>query len=309
MVGGEPESRPRGNRSHGPSIGGDDEAVRVADLDIKIFVDTADLDSLSEFRFHSLCQGFTTNPTLMQRAGVTDYEHFAGELLALAGDRPVSFEVLSDDIEAIEEEALAIASWGESVYVKIPVSNARGASTGALAQRLSARGVKVNVTAVLTLAQVEQAVDSLRGGAPGLISVFAGRIADTGRDPSPLMRAAAALVRTHDNIELMWASTREILNVVQATKAGCDVVTLTPDLVAKLSMLGRDLAEMSRDTVRAFYQDGQSAGFRISSGADVPNLESLGSATLAPPISLRLHTSSARTGRDLEWIRSRGRAR
>src|SRR6185295_5183315 len=188
-------------------------------------------------------------PTLMRKAGVTDYERFARELLRAVPDRPISLETFSDDFPEMERQALKIAAWGKNVYVKIPVTNTRGETTAEVLRRLSARDVKVNVTALLTLDQVRDVATCLAGGPPACVSVFAGRIADTGRDPVPLMQAALELLRPHRNLELIWASPREILNVVQASEIGCHIITVTHDLLKKLPLLGRDLTAFSLDTV------------------------------------------------------------
>jgi transaldolase len=233
------------------------------DLRIKVFADGADVDGIRGAAENPLIRGFTTNPTLMRKAGIANYEEFAREVLMVVPDRPVSLEVFSDDVVEMEEQALKIASWGDNVYVKIPVTNTSGASTADLVHRLSARGVQLNVTALLTVAQVVDVTDALRGGAPACVSVFAGRIADTGQDPVAHMTAALAVVRTAPGVELIWASPREVLNVVQADQIGCDIITVTNDLLAKLDLLGRDLTDYSLDTVRMFYGDAARAGYRI----------------------------------------------
>jgi len=238
----------------------------MTDLDslrIKIFADGADRSRVRAMCGEPWIRGFTTNPTLMRQAGVLDYEEFARELLDLVPDRPVSFEVIADQPEEMERQALRIASWGENVYVKIPITTTDGASTAASVRRLSASGVKVNVTALMTLAQVEDAESWLRDGPGGYISVFAGRIADSGRDPVPLMAAAVELLAATPLVELIWASPREVLNVVQADAVGCHVITVTDEILRRLSNLGRDLGEFSLDTVRMFFRDGQAAGYTI----------------------------------------------
>ena len=208
-----------------------------------------------------LISGFTTNPTLMRQAGVGDYEAFAHQVLARITDRPVSFEVFSDDFEEMERQAVRIAGWGANVNVKIPVTNTSGQSSAKLVRRLAEDGVQLNVTALMSLPQVRTIAEALEGGPPAIVSVFAGRIADTGRDPVPLMAAALELVRPYPNIELLWASPRELLNVVQADALGCHIITVTHDLIRKLPMLGRNLDDLSLDTVRMFHTDARESGF------------------------------------------------
>lgn len=231
--------------------------------DLKLFADGADRAGILKLRDHPMIKGFTTNPTLMRCAGIDDYESFALDLVQLVTDRPVSFEVFSDDFDTMEDQARKIASWGDNVYVKVPITNTRGDSSAELQRRLAGAGVKVNVTALMTVSQVERTVANLAGGPPAFISVFAGRIADTGRDPVPIMRDALAAMAAAPNIELMWASTRELLNVVQAASIGCHIITVTHDLLKKLPALGRDLDEFSLDTVKMFYRDAQYAGYSL----------------------------------------------
>jgi len=238
-------------------------AVSIADLKVKIFADGADKAAMLELARNPLIRGFTTNPSLMRKAGVDDYEQFAREILTAITDRPVSLEVFADEFSEMERQAHKIAAWGPNVYVKIPVTDTHGRPTFELVHRLSHSGVKVNVTAVLTLRQVCEVSMALAGGAPACISVFAGRIADTGRDPVPLMAAAAELVRTHPGQELLWASTRELFNIIQADAVGCHIITVTADLLKKLDLLGKDLEEYSRETVRTFYEDAQRSGYRL----------------------------------------------
>jgi transaldolase len=230
---------------------------------LKIFADGADRDGILELRKNPSIAGFTTNPTLMRAAGVSDYESFALDVVDLVPDRPISFEVFSDDDDSMFEQALKISSWGEHVHVKIPITDTSGRSTAALQRRLAHEGVQLNVTALLTLEQVEVAADALRDGAHSYVSVFAGRIADTGRDPVPMMTAALDILGEADHLELLWASPREILNVVQAAEIGCDVITVTHDLLRKLDGLGRDLSEFSLDTVRMFHRDAQMSGYSL----------------------------------------------
>jgi transaldolase len=242
----------------------------ASDLRIKIFADGADRGSIAKLYANPLIQGFTTNPTLMRKAGVEDYETFARDILEIVPDRPISFEVFSDEFGEMEEQALQISSWGENVYVKVPVTNTGGEPATEVVRRLADRGVKVNVTALMTPAQVREVVEWIAGGPPCYISVFAGRIADSGRDPIPLMSESLELVRAHPNAELIWASPRELLNLVQADAIGCHIITVTHDLLEKLGTLGRDLDEFSLDTVRMFYRDGQAAGYTLRSAKAAP---------------------------------------
>jgi len=231
---------------------------------IKIFADGASLPSMLESARDPRIAGFTTNPTLMRKAGVTDYREFARQVLAEIRDRPISFEVFADDIENMRRQAREIATWGDNVNVKIPVTNTRGEPSTELIRELAAAGVKLNVTAICTLAQVRDVAQALAGGAPSIVSVFAGRIADTGRDPIPLMREALGICRAADRrIQLLWASPRELLNIVQAAEMGCDIITVTPDLLAKLALYGKDLATFSLETVQMFYRDAQAAGYKL----------------------------------------------
>ena len=243
---------------------------RAATLQVKIFADGADLESILELAKNPLIAGFTTNPTLMRKAGVKDYEAFGRELTRTIPDRPFSFEVLSDEFDEMEDQSLRIASWGRNVYVKIPITNTRRESSAPLIDRLSRQGVKVNVTALMTLEQVDAVIPSLRHGAPACISIFAGRVADAGFDPLPILRGALVRMRDHPQIELIWASPRELFNIVQADKIGCHIITVTHDLLKKLPMLGRDLDEFSLDTVRMFYQDALAAGFALPRVATAP---------------------------------------
>jgi transaldolase len=230
---------------------------------VKIFADGADLATMRRLAADPLIQGFTTNPTLMRQAGVGDYETFARDVLASVSGRPVSFEVFADELDEMERQALAIAAWGPNVYVKIPVTNTRGVSTAPVLRSLAAHGVSVNVTALLTLAQVEAATEALARSRAACISVFAGRIADTGRDPVPVMAAAVECLRPYPQLELIWASPRELLNVMQASAVGCHIITVTPDLLKKLALVGKDLDQYSLETVKMFYEDGQKAGLSL----------------------------------------------
>ena len=231
---------------------------------IKIFADGASLPSMLESARNPRIAGFTTNPTLMRKAGVTDYRAFARQVLAEIRDRPISFEVFADDTANMRRQALEIATWGDNVNVKIPVTNTRGEPSTGLIRELAAAGVKLNVTAICTLAQVRDVAQALKGGPTSIVSVFAGRIADTGRDPIPLMREALAICRQADaRVQLLWASPRELLNIVQAAEMGCDIITVTPDLLAKLALYGKDLATFSLETVQMFYRDAQAAGYEL----------------------------------------------
>jgi transaldolase len=235
----------------------------ASSLSVKIFADGAHKAGILELYRNPLVKGFTTNPTLMRAAGITGYEPFAREILAAIPDRPISFEVFSDDFDDMRRQAMKIASWANNVYVKIPVTNTGGYSSGELIRLLAKDDIKQNITALTTLAQVRGVAECLAGGPPSCISVFAGRIADTGRDPVPLMAAAVEMLRPYPNIELIWASPREVLNIVQADEIGCHIITVTHDLLKKLSTLGRDLDEFSLATVKMFYEDARSAGFTV----------------------------------------------
>lgn len=235
----------------------------LPDLSVKIFADGADLDSIARLVGNPRISGFTTNPTLMHKAGLSNYEAFAKEVLSTVDELPVSFEVCADEFEAMERQARTISGWATNVYVKIPVTTTRGESTSEVVRRLSGDGVKVNVTALFTIPQVETMTKAVRDGAPSNLSVFAGRIADAGVDPVPLVREAVAVAAAAPSTELIWASPREVLNVVQAHQAGCHIITMTGDLLAKLDGLGRDLAEFSLDTVRMFHRDAALAGLDI----------------------------------------------
>jgi transaldolase len=239
----------------------------VESFRVKIFADGADRASILELADNPWIRGFTTNPTLMRKAGIADYEAFGRSLVVAIPERPFSFEVLSDDFDEMEQQALRIASWGENVYVKIPITDTHGRSAAPLIHRLAAQGVQVNVTAMMTLHQVDAVVAGLRGGAPSCISIFAGRIADTGRDPLPILRGALDRIRACPQIELIWASPRELFNIVQADEIGCHIITVTHDLLKKLPLLGRDLSEYSLDTVKMFVGDARAAKFSLETRA------------------------------------------
>lgn len=232
-------------------------------LKISIYADGADVREMVAARDAGIVSGFTTNPTLMRKSGVTEYEPFAREALAATGGMPISFEVFADEFDEMERQARLIATWGDSVYVKIPITNTKGESSIPLIARLSSAGVKLNVTAILTLDQVRNVVDALDRETPAVVSVFAGRIADTGRDPVPLMREAAAIVSEKPKAMLLWASPRELLNLFQADECGCHIITVTADILKKLAMVGKPLDELSLDTVKMFFNDAAAAGFRL----------------------------------------------
>jgi transaldolase len=239
----------------------------MSDIDrlrIKIFADGADLASMVRLYADPMIKGFTTNPTLMRKAGIRDYEAFAKDVLKAIPDRPVSFEVFADDLGDMAAQARVIASWGVNVNVKIPVTNTKGEFTGPLIAKLSAEGIYLNITAVFTLDQVRAIRDALDPSAPAIISVFAGRIADTGVDPMPIMQECARLLKDRPKAELLWASPRELLNVLHADAVGCHIITATPDVLAKLSNIGKNLDEFSLETVKMFYADAQASKYTIS---------------------------------------------
>lgn len=238
----------------GPSL----ETLRV-----RIFADGADTRGMLEMSRLPYIAGFTTNPTLMRKAAIADYRAFAREVLAEITDRPISFEVFSDEFREMERQAHEIASWGPNVYVKVPVTNTRREPACALIRTLAAAGVQLNVTAVMTLSQVRDIAAALAGGPPAFVSVFAGRIADTGRDPVPLMAAAVELLRPHPNEQMIWASPREVLNLFHADAVGCDVITMTNDLLKKLTLVGKDLSDFSLETVQMFHDDAARAGYSL----------------------------------------------
>ncbi len=232
-------------------------------LKIKIFADGADKAGIAEVGKNPLVKGFTTNPTLMRKAGISDYEAFAKEVLGIIGGRPISYEVFADDFSEMERQAKKIAAWGDNVYVKIPVTNTKGESAVPTVKKLADAGVKLNVTALMTLEQVKAVAGALKDGPPSNISVFAGRIADTGRDPLPLMARALEIMQVAPKSELIWASPRELLNIFHAESIGCHIITVTNDVLAKLSLVGKDLTEYSLDTVKMFERDGKASGFTL----------------------------------------------
>jgi len=235
----------------------------VSDLKVQIFADGADKASMLDLYRQSYIKGFTTNPTLMRKAGVTDYERFAREILQSIPDRPISFEVFADDEIEMERQARKIARWASNVYVKIPVTNTRSQPMDNLIRRLSTDGIQVNATALLALDQVRHVAQALRGGAPSYISVFAGRVADTGRDPVPLMKSALELMAPEPRCQLVWASPRELLNIFQADEIGCHIITVTSDVLKKISLVGKDLHEYSLETVRMFHNDAAHSKFKL----------------------------------------------
>ena len=235
----------------------------VEHLRVKIFADGADKAGMLEMAHKPYISGFTTNPTLMRKCGITDYRAFAKDILSIIKDRPISFEVFSDEFPEMNRQAHEIASWGSNVNVKIPVTNTRGESSYELIRSLSQQGVKLNVTALLTLEQVRDVSNALEGGPSSYISVFAGRIADTGRDPVPVMSTAVEMLRPYTNQELIWASPREVLNIFQADAIGCHIITVTNDLLKKLDLIGKSLASYSLETVKMFYDDAQQAGYSL----------------------------------------------
>lgn len=235
----------------------------MKNIRIKLFADGADIAAMKDAYKAGVVKGFTTNPTLMKMAGVTDYKTFAKAVLAEIRDLPISFEVFSDEFDAMEREAREIASWGENVNIKIPVTNTKGESSVPLIKKLSADGLSLNVTAILTLGQVEAVAEALSPKVKSIVSVFAGRIADTGRDPIPVMTKSTEILKSSPNAELLWASSRELLNIFQAEVCGCHIITVTNDILKKLALVNKDLDELSLDTVKMFYRDAQSAGYAI----------------------------------------------
>jgi transaldolase len=236
---------------------------KIEDLKVQIFADGADKAGMLEMYGKPYIQGLTTNPTLMRKAGVADYRAFCRDILTQIKDKPLSFEVFSDDLAEMERQAMEIASWADNVYVKIPVTNTEQQTCYTLVKTLSAKKVKVNVTAIMTLTQVRDVVSALNPDVPSYVSVFAGRIADTGRDPLPIMAAAVEMLKIAPAAELIWASPRELLNIFHADDVGCHVITVTNDILRKLSLVGYDLDTYSLDTVKMFYNDALDAGFRL----------------------------------------------
>ena len=240
------------------------DSPALLDLPIKIFADGADREGIAALYAKPYIQGLTTNPTLMRKVGVADYEKFARDVLEIVKEKPISFEVFSDEFPEMRRQALAIGKWQENVYVKIPITNTRGESALPLIGELSAEGVKLNITAILTREQVQGVADAVKGDVPCVVSVFAGRVADTGVDPIPLMKDSLAMLTGLPAAELLWASVREVLNIFQAAECGCHIVTAPHDILEKAAKLGgMDLAELSLDTVRMFHRDAIAAGFKL----------------------------------------------
>jgi len=236
---------------------------KIEDLNVKIFADGADRTGMLEMYSKPYIKGLTTNPTLMRKAGIVDYKVFANEILAAIKDKPLSFEVFSDDFAEMERQAMEIASWGDNVYVKIPVTNTKQETCYSLVKKLTAQKVKLNVTALMTLEQVRDVVTALDPTVPSYVSIFAGRIADTGCDPVPLMAAAVEMLKVAPASELIWASPREFLNIFQADAIGCHIITVTNDILKKIPFLGKNLKEFSLETVQMFYDDAQQAGYKL----------------------------------------------
>ncbi len=236
---------------------------KIGELKVKIFADGAEKDGMIALARESFIKGLTTNPTLMRKAGVTNYASFAKEILSVIKDKPISFEVFSDEFNEMERQAKIISAWAPNVYVKIPITNTKGQSSSELIKKLSKEGVKLNVTAILTVPQVEVVANSLDPKKPAIISVFAGRIADTGVDPMPIMRKAKEILSKYPNFELLWASTRELYNIYQAEEVGADIITVTHDILKKLAMVGYDHHTLSIETVKMFYEDGQKVGYTL----------------------------------------------
>lgn len=235
----------------------------VRELKTKIFGDGADREGILALNQKDYIKGFTTNPTLMRKAGISDYEKFAHAILNDVPDKPFSFEVFADDFETMEKQARIIAGWGENVYVKIPITNTKGESSRDLIKRLADRGLKLNITAMMSVKQAEAIVDCFEGSPSSYISIFAGRVADTGRDPVAMMADAVKLLSKYPNLELIWASPRELLNIYHADSIGCHIITVTHDILKKLDLIGKDLDQYSLETVKMFYDDGQKSGFSL----------------------------------------------
>jgi transaldolase len=236
---------------------------RIGRLKTKIFADGADREGILALYRQPYIKGFTTNPTLMRKAGITDYEAFARSILKEVPDRPFSFEVFADELAEMERQATIISQWGANVYVKIPITNTRGEPTKEVIKKLSAKGLKLNITAMMTVKQVRDILSCFTGSPSSYVSIFAGRIADTGCDPLALMKEAVEVLRPHPNLELIWASPRELLNIFHAEEIGCHIITVTHDILKKLELVGKNLDEYSLDTVRMFYEDGRKSGFTL----------------------------------------------
>ncbi len=237
--------------------------INLEDLNIDIYADGADFASIVKLNNNSIIKGFTTNPTLMKKAGVANYKDFAIELLKVIKEKPISFEVFSDEIEEMETQAREISSWADNVYVKIPVTNSKGLSTKEIISNLSNDNIKLNVTAVFTLDQVKGILSSVNEKSSTIISIFAGRIADTGVDPIPLIQKSVNLSKINTNIKILWASPRELLNIIHADKSGCQIITVAEDIIKKINLVNKDLQEFSLETVKMFYDDAQRVGYKI----------------------------------------------
>ena len=237
---------------------------KIEDLKVKIFSDGADKEDMLDMASKTFIRGLTTNPTLMKKAGIKDYEAFAKDILSTIKEKPISFEVFSDDFDEMEKQAMKITSWADNVYVKIPVTNTKKESSKELIKRLVEKKVKLNITAIMTLDQVKTVVAVLNDNVPSIVSVFAGRIADTGEDPVPLMKECLKEIKINPKSELLWASPRELLNVIQADQIGCHIITVTKDIIKKLQFINYDLEEYSLDTVKIFYKDAVDANFKIN---------------------------------------------
>jgi transaldolase len=236
---------------------------KIEDLKVKIFSDGADKSTMLEMHKKSFIKGLTTNPTLMSNAGIRDYRSFCQDILLSIRDKPISFEVFSDNFNEMESQALEIASWGDNVYVKLPITNTKSEPCYSLIKKLAKENVKLNITALMTLNQVSHVVESLNPSVPSFVSIFAGRIADTGRDPLPIMISALEIMRVNPTSELIWASPRELFNIIQADEIGCHIITATSDILKKLPLIGYDLEKYSLDTVKMFFNDSVVAGFRL----------------------------------------------
>ena len=239
------------------------DSISTDALSVELYADGANIESIVKLAADPRITGFTTNPTLLRAAGVSDYRKFSHDLLEQVPDRPISFEVFADDVLEIERQAREIATWGDNVFVKLPITTTDGTHLGELAEKLAADGIQLNLTALMTVAQVESVLPALANGPAAFISVFAGRIADTGRDPMPIMREAVAAMAPYPHLRLIWASPRELLNIFQADAVGCHVITATPDLLAKLALVGKDLDQFSLETVAMFRNDAVASGFTL----------------------------------------------
>ena len=236
---------------------------KLKDLNIKIFADGADLVSIENLNMNQNISGFTTNPSLMKKAGVTDYKKFCQDVLKITKDKPVSFEIFSDDLDEMYDQANEIASWGKSIFVKIPITNSKGKKTSGLIKKLLENKIRCNVTAILTIQQVKEIYEISNSETDLIISIFAGRIADTGSDPIPMMSEAVKICKTKKNIEILWASTRELINIFQANQLGCQIITVPHDILKKISLIGKDLDDLSLETVQMFLNDATKAGYKI----------------------------------------------